>query len=124
MAEREKLIELLADCCDMRDKRCVGCKLDLPEAVDCKKDRFGKLADHLIANGVTVQEWIPVTDRLPEHRGDVLVCAFWHEKWQTRIGWFAKDMDGWHVKASNEYHIDISVSHWMPLPEPPKEGEP
>ena len=24
------------------------------------------LADHLISNGVTVQEWIPVDDRLPE----------------------------------------------------------
>ena len=24
------------------------------------------LADHLIANGVTMQEWIPITERLPE----------------------------------------------------------
>ena len=27
---------------------------------------LGDIADHLIANGVTVQEWISVTERLPE----------------------------------------------------------
>ena len=31
---------------------------------DCFPERF---ADHLIANGVTVQEWISVNDRLPEY---------------------------------------------------------
>ena len=29
-------------------------------------------ADHLVANGVTVQEWIPVKDRLPEDDSDVI----------------------------------------------------
>ena len=33
-----------------------------------------KLADHLIYNGVTVQEWIPVTERLPENETDVLIA--------------------------------------------------
>ena len=61
----EKLVELLADHCDMKDKRCIGCEKGLQEAIECKKDRFGKTADHLIANGVTVQEeaklyWKPV----------------------------------------------------------------
>ena len=30
------------------------------------EDKIKMIADHLIANGVTVQEWIPVTERLPE----------------------------------------------------------
>lgn len=52
MTDREKLVELLADHCDMKDKRCAGCENGLPEAVECKNSRFGKVADHLLANGV------------------------------------------------------------------------
>lgn len=33
------------------------------------------IADHLIANGVTVQEWISVEDRLPESGVYVLICC-------------------------------------------------
>ena len=29
------------------------------------EEKIKMIADHLIANGVTVQEWIPVTERLP-----------------------------------------------------------
>ena len=32
-----------------------------------------EIADHLISNGVTVQEWISVKDRLPDQSGEVLV---------------------------------------------------
>ena len=30
------------------------------------EEKIKMIADHLIANGVTVQNWIPVTERLPE----------------------------------------------------------
>ena len=56
MDVREKLVELLAVHCDMKDKRCIGCEKGLQEAIECKNGRFGKFADHLIAHGVTVQE--------------------------------------------------------------------
>ena len=32
-------------------------------------------ANILIDNGVTVQEWIPVKERLPENEQDVIICA-------------------------------------------------
>lgn len=35
----------------------------------------GFITDHLIANGVTVQRWIPVEERLPENEVDVLVLC-------------------------------------------------
>ena len=40
-----------------------------------------QLADYLISNGVTVQEWFSVKDRLPEYPGHYLVCTsinYWH----------------------------------------------
>ena len=50
MDVREKLVELV--------KRAI---------TDWKHgDVSEMIADHLIANGVTVQEWIPVNERLPE----------------------------------------------------------
>jgi hypothetical protein len=36
---------------------------------------FEKQAEFLIANGVTVQRWIPVTERLPEDGEQVLACT-------------------------------------------------
>ena len=64
---REKLIELmfvgqvLADAeCD-KQAECNKCPYSAPNAC-----RVGFIADHLIANGVTVPRWIPVTERLPE----------------------------------------------------------
>ena len=71
------------------------------------------VADHLIAHGVTAQEWISVKERLPEESGDYLVycgeydgiCVLHYEVLKTKGKWGSK----WK-----------EVTHWMPLPEPPK----
>ena len=57
MDVREKLVELLDTNCGYVDE------------VEAEV-----LADHLISNGVTVQEWIPVDDRLPEE-GESVLCV-------------------------------------------------
>ena len=36
-------------------------------------------ARKLMEDAPAVQKWIPVTERLPSDRGDVLVVAWWHE---------------------------------------------
>lgn len=51
---RDKLIELLAKHCQMKDKRCVGCDEGEHYHPECKEERFGRIADHLLANGVIV----------------------------------------------------------------------
>lgn len=57
MADKEKLIEILQAKYDHFCDQC-GVNKDL--------HYIENLADFLIAHGVTVQEWIPVTERLPD----------------------------------------------------------
>ena len=70
------------------------------------------MADHLIANGVTIQKWIPVTERLPEEDVRVLVWLGTGDITYTQI-----DTDRLHKKKWRRW--TKNVTHWMPLPEPP-----
>ena len=61
------------------------------------------------------QEWISVDDKLPENgKEGVLIALRWGE---VDIGWCE---DGrWRSEFVNEYE-DGEVTHWMPIPQPPK----
>lgn len=65
--------------------------------------------------------WTPVEERLPEDRSDVLVVAYWHERWGVYMGWCAPERAQWSVHIGIGDRNDVAVTHWMPLPEPPKE---
>ena len=82
-------------------------------------------------------KWIPVTDRLPDKDGDYLVVKkIFNNSIMQEVLNFAKDgrkvdkydfnrgwKNVWYYYDSEWGHITIdSVTHWMPLPEPP-EGE-
>ena len=78
---------------------------------------LGDIADHLIANGVTIsnletvnKEWIPVTERLPEENKFVLANRQGVSSVEFRCGC------GW----SYDHFTKFPVTHWMPLPEPPR----
>ena len=79
------------------------------------EEKIKRIADHLIANGVTVQKWISVKERLPENEKEsVLIVLRWGE---VDIGWCE---DGrWRSEFVNEYE-DGEVTYWMHLPNPPK----
>ena len=74
-------------------------------------------ADYLIASGVTVQEWISVKDRLPEEKVNCIV----HYKHA-----YCDNDDYWTIGIcfydGEKFQIGLAykVTHWMPLPEPPK----
>ena len=71
----------------------------------------------LIANGVTVQEWISVKDRLPEPWKQVLIYSR-HDFCESA---FYIGVPGeWQVTWNHEMLDADSVTHWMPLPELPK----
>lgn len=72
-----------------------------------------EIADHLIDNGVTVQEWISVTDKIPPDQEEVLVLT------QNRNG--VRNVDKGYWAIDHFIHRGRSeVTHWMPLPPPPK----
>ena len=104
MDVREKLVELIIDA----------------KKTDPETGSFTEwLADHLVAHGVTVQEWISVKDRLPElipcnagtaYSEAVNVCtdgrkvmvAVW-----DGIDWLC-DMDYWEAWGE-------TITHWTPV---------
>ena len=101
MDVREKLIEIL------RKPIFPHELVDPTEAV----------ADYLLDSGVTVQEWISVTERLPEEKVNCIV-HYKHaycdndDYWAIGICFY----DGEKFQLSPAY----KVTHWMPLPDPPK----
>lgn len=66
-------------------------------------------------------DWIPVAERLPEDRSNVLVVAYWHERWGVYMGWCAPERAEWSVHVGIGDRDDVAVTYWMPLPEPPEE---
>ena len=61
------------------------------------------------------QRWIPVTERLPEECKNVLIAT----TEGVSVGCYDAFEDEW-FDCVNVYN-DV-VTHWMTLPEPPKEG--
>ena len=107
MDVREKLIWLIA-------KAKYICANDYS---DHTEDEY--IADTLLDNGVTVQEWIPVDDRLPDNGGYV-VCIAKRNPFSRFMPMVARiEKNGW-VNPITEQYIS-EVTHWMPIPQPPKE---
>jgi uncharacterized protein DUF551 len=67
-------------------------------------------------------KWIPVAERRPVTAELVLVCAPAWLGQQVYIGW--SNEFGWNLDCEdpNAEAICAKITHWMPLPEPPKES--
>lgn len=71
-----------------------------------------------------MSEWISVEERLPEKKQDVLMyfnsgnmaVGWWHDEDEHITFWCAYTDDGFYTDC------DYMPTHWMPLPDPPKEG--
>lgn len=83
------------------------------------------IAEHLIANGVTIQRWLPVAERLPEIDQPCLCYKRAHGEDGYRLGTYlgASFSEKCAAFKSMSHYGCIGATHWMPLPEPPKEVE-
>ena len=65
--------------------------------------------------------WISVEDRLPEVGKIVAVCYFKHNEIVCDKGEIMDDTwdNAWVVRDDRRYSL-TDVTHWQPLPEPPK----
>ena len=108
---REKLVELLKNAKSAMKSENLSC--------DIARNMF--VVDFMIANGVTVQEWISVDDRLPEPK---------HE-FDARNWYLVALSNGVVKELAYEFHnhsvfgygwreTAYPVTHWMELPQPPK----
>lgn len=71
-----------------------------------------------IANGVTVQRWIPVKNRFPCIETTALVC----DAREGNIHTATFDGTLWHLDGGWLLDAD-DFTHWMSLPTPPKDGD-
>lgn len=134
MNVREKLVELLAKYFDIGDSYCYNLTrtknafaygtMGFNDFEEFDDETVDEIASHLIAHGVTfkdvpdtnVGEWISVKDRLPEENTEVLIyCKTNRGKevfFVDKIRYF-RGLPIWQVWREK-------VTHWMPLPKPPK----
>lgn len=71
-------------------------------------------------DGYSADKWISVEDRLPDRQGKYLIYT--HNGYVT-FGYWGDYGDGkssFNPNPRFDYH---NVTHWMPVPEPPKERE-
>ena len=108
MDVREKLVELIGST-EYGNGSLVG--------KNFQKGFIEKIASNLIANGVTVQGWISVKDRLPEESGMYIVTANdGHTQRVSFVLWQKKNRV-WNLTGARSYW---RVTHWQPMPQPPK----
>ena len=108
MNVREKLLELLKNAKAAMKSENLSC--------DIARNMF--VVDFMMANGVTVQEWVSVDDELPDVGGYV-VCIAKRNPFSRFMPMVARiEKNGW-VNPMTEQYIS-EVTHWMPIPRPQK----
>ena len=96
---------------------------DLLAGIDAAKRRCAQAQAERDALREKVPQWISVEDRLPEvwknEENDVLV------NYMIYTPEFGADIGNYHAEAKRWLCMAIpcTVTHWMPLPEAPEEGE-
>ena len=128
MDVREKLVKLLSKYFDIGDsyaynltrvKSAFACgTMGFDDFEEFDEETVEDIASYLIKSGVTVQEWISVDDRLPEESGYYLV---FEDIGRSEVLSYSKKYQAFNAydDSYSESNV-IPVTHWMPMPNPPK----
>lgn len=140
MADYEELVKELREADEK--SMCGECGMNLHSGATKKGVLFAEAADAIeelhrenesYANTINEaseilrnrlkSKWISVEERLPEIDEPVMICAFGKSVGEGVY----RGHDGfhhvWKMYASSGTYWDDEVTHYMPLPEPPKEEE-
>ena len=103
-------------------ENCVAYKLDadFADAVSDAADAIEELLDELTTIRKQLPHWISVGERLPEIDTSVLMCAFGKSVGEGTYRGYDGVHHVWKMYAVSGTYWDDEVTHWMPLPAPPK----
>ena len=135
--------------CDELVKKIRHCATDPMHCLSCGEDKDGRCFKRLMTQAADAIEelskprWIPVTERLPEEPGEYIVfirdpfCGKDEPQDEFNVDasyvtscFYDKDAGLWREWDNSYYCANLQcvntnktyyISHWQPLPEPPKE---
>lgn len=127
MAEYEALIQKLRSI-DEYDTGYAKLIYDAADAIEELQENSVPIDDmEMILSEVAKPRWIPVTERLPETRESILgkksskvIVAFRFDD-GTQGTDTAHTLNGEWVFEDHITVVARTITHWMPLPKPPKE---
>lgn len=93
---------------DFTRELCKSCAADIAVEALAKKDAWISVQDRLPEEGYVV---LAIASGCP-HANIILKEAYQIAEWCHEGGWILQEFPEWE---------DAEVTHWMPLPEPPKE---
>lgn len=98
------------DNCYMEDALCELAS-DALEYIQQLENHIGELTEN-----VAQLKWISVDERLPDGPGEVLACVYG----RICIAWYSNRCFE-TPSGMVFYACENAVTHWMPVPEPPKD---
>lgn len=124
---KRKYMQWCNDCPKAYDYTCSGAdakRCDAERKARIYNESMMKQKPYIEKEPVKIQpvKWISVKDRLPEIGRSVLI---YYPKWDGDEIQVAKlEDDGMMFDICGEFNIGTGVvTHWIPLPEPPKDGD-
>ena len=112
----DELLKILRECNDWICEEHCPYHEDRNNPIRCMTKIVGDAADAI--EELQKPKWIPVTESLPDAHKNVLCCG---SKGGQFVGWVSNHVSDGKALAFVHGGYGRLITHWMFLPEPPKE---